>query len=206
MKKRSILMVTIFSGLLLWGCYPHGAEYTEDLDVVLTYHNPEYDFTSKGTYAMNDSIVKITGNKQEGEKPEFIPQVTATQILARIDMNMLALGYTKVPLSKVDPKPDLLLLPASWETTTIYYYYDYWYGWWGGYYPYWGYPPVYAGSYTTGTLLMTLLDPKDLGANGNPIVEWTGALNGILTSKYNPSRVNPLIDQAFKQSSYLKTN
>jgi hypothetical protein len=206
MKKGTIFMVTILSVILLAGCYPNGAEYTEDMDIVLTKHNEAYDFTTKGTYAMNDSIVKITGNVQEGEKPDFIPQVTAAQILARIDANMAALGYTKVPLSKVDPKPDLLLLPSSWETTTIYYYYDYWYGWWGGYYPYWGYPPVYAGSYTTGTLLMTLIDPEDIGANGNPIVEWTGALNGILTDKYNPARVNPLIDQAFNQSPYLKTN
>jgi hypothetical protein len=203
MKKGTILMVTILSVLLLAGCYPHGAEYTEDLDVVLTKHNEAYDFTTKLTYAIPDQIVKITGNMQEGDAPQYIPAATASQILARINTNMTALGYTKVDVSL---NPDLLLAPASWETTTIYYYYDYWYGWWGGYYPYWGFPPVYAGSYTTGTLLMTLIDPTDLGANGNPIVEWTGALNGILTGKYNPARVNPLIDQAFSQSPYLKTN
>ncbi|MCK7538489.1 MAG: hypothetical protein MZV63_49800 [Marinilabiliales bacterium] len=43
----------------------------------------------------------------------------------------------------IEDDPDVLLLPAAWETTTIYYYYDYWYYWyggyWGWYYPY--YPP-----------------------------------------------------------------
>jgi hypothetical protein len=206
MRNKTLSFVAIFCGLLLWGCYPDGPANTEDLDVVITHHNPDYNFVAKGTYAMPDKIVKITGNLQEGDAPVYIPDVTATQILARIDNNMLALGWQKVALN-ANPKPDLLLTPASWETTTVYYYYDYWYWWYGGYYPYWGYyPPVSYSSYTTGTLLMTLIDPLDVGANGIPIREWTGAINGILTGSYAAGRVNPLIDQAFEQSSYLKTN
>ena len=46
----------------------------------------------------------------------------------------------------------------------------------GGYYP-----PVYYDSYTTGTLIMDLIDPDALGANGNPVTQWTGAINGIMT-------------------------
>jgi hypothetical protein len=118
---------------------------------------------------------------------------------------MTALGWTRVPLDNPTP-PDLLLTPASWETTTVYYWYDYWYWWYGGYYPYWGYPPVYYSSYTTGTLLMNLIDPEIEGANGNPINQWSGAINGILTYSYNASRVNTAIDKAFTISPYLKTN
>jgi hypothetical protein len=207
MKKRTFSLLVVLSVILLGGCYPDGPDYTEELDVVLTHNNPDYDFTAKGTYAMPDNIVKITGNVQEGQDPEYIPSATASQILARIATNMQNLGYTRVD---VGADPDLLLTPASWETTTIYYYYDYWYGWYGGYYGGWGgyYPPVYASSYTTGTLVMMLIDPDDseLAGNGYPINQWTGALNGILTGKYSASRVNPLIDQAFAQSPYLKTN
>lgn len=205
MKKRTLTFIVILGGLLLWGCYPGGAEYTDEFDIVVTHHNPEYDFTAKGTYAMPSEIVKITGNVAEGDDPEFLPPATSSQILSWIDQNMSAYGWTKVDL---DSEPDVILLPASWETTTVYYYYDYWYWWYGGYYPPYGgyYPPVYVSSYTTGTLLMTIKDPEQLSGTGAPISQWTGAINGILNSAFNPARVKPLVDKAFEQSAYLKTN
>jgi hypothetical protein len=202
--KRGIRLFLIFvSVALLWGCYPNGPDYVEEMDIVVTKHNADYDFAAKATYAMPTKIVKITGNLVEGDTPEYMPDVTAKKILDQIDVNMTKLGWTKVDVSA---NPDLLLAPASWETTTVYYWYDYWYWWYGGYYPYWGYPPVSYSSYTTGTLLMNLIDPDVIGANGNPINQWSGAINGILTNSYNASRVNAAIDKAFTISPYLKTN
>jgi hypothetical protein len=204
MRKKIFSLMAIISGLFLWGCYPDGPSYTQDLDIVITHHNPDYNFVAKGTYAMPDKIVKITGSLQEGDTPEYLPAVNATVILGAIDANMQSLGWTKVAL---DGSPDLLMAPAAWETTTIYYYYDYWYWWWGGYYPYYPYtPPVYSYSYTTGSLLMTMSDPDELNGNGNPIQQWTGVLNGILNDKFDNTRVTNLINQAFEQSPYLKTN
>ena len=135
MKKRISIVLIVASVLLLGGCYPHGPEYVEDLDVVLTSHKAEYDFLAKVTYAMPDRIVKITGDIAEGEDPSFIPDINAQKILTTIANNMADLGWQRVD---VEDSPDLLLLPASWETTTIFYWYDYWYWWYGGYYPYWG--------------------------------------------------------------------
>jgi hypothetical protein len=201
-KSKTIILIGTL-GIVLLGCYPQGPEYVDDLDVVLTYFNDDYDFASKQTYARPDKIVKITGNLRDGEDPVFIPDATAALILAQIDANMQDLGYQKVDVSA---DADLLLAPAAWETTTIVYWYDYWYWWWGGYYPGWGYYPGYVSSYSTGTLIMSLIDPAMVGANGNPVVQWTGAMNGLLTKSYNASRVNKAIDQAFDQSPYLKTN
>ncbi len=128
----------------------------------------------------------------------------ADQILQHIADNMESLGWTRV---EGDASPDVVLLPAAWETTTITYYYDYWYWWWGGYYPYYPYyPPVYSYSYTTGTLLMNIEDPTQTGTNGNLIKQWTGALNGVMNDVYNDARISKLINQAFDQSPYLKTN
>ncbi len=199
-NKLAILVAGVC--MLLFGCYPQGPEFTEDLDVVLTHFQDDYDFESKNTYARPNAIVKITGNLQEGDDPEFIPDAAAALILAQIDKNMEALGWDKVDVSA---NPDVLLAVASWETTTIFYYYDYWYWWYGGYYPGWGYP-AYGGSYTTGTLFMTMIDPEEVGANGNAILQWTGGVNGILTGSYDATRVNKGIDQAFSQSPYLKIN
>ena len=93
MKKRISIVLIFASVLLLAGCYPQGPEYVEETDVVLTTHNKEYDFTAKATYAMPDRIVKITGDVVEGEEPSFIPDVTATTILAMIATNMQDLGW-----------------------------------------------------------------------------------------------------------------
>jgi len=199
-KFFSVLSMLI---VLLSGCYPQGPENSEDLDVVLTSFQDEYDFRGKGTYAMPDRIVKITGDVIEGQDPQFIPDVTAALILGQIDQNMSNLGWQKVDVSA---NPDLLLTPASWETTTIVYYYDYWYWWYGGYYPPYGYYPTYASVYSTGTLLMRLIDPDVVGSNGNAVTQWAGAINGILTWSYDEGRINKAIDQAFAQSPYLETN
>jgi hypothetical protein len=205
MKKRISIVLIVTSVLLLWGCYPQGPEYVEDLDVVLTKHNKDYDFTAKATYAMPEEIVKITGDVIEGEEPSFIPDANAQVILATVASNMADLGWERVDL---EDDPDVLLLPAAWETTTIYYYYDYWYYWyggyWGWYYPY--YPPVYASSYTTGTLLMSITDPAIISADGNRINQWSGAINGVLTGYFDANRINEAINKAFAASPYLKTN
>jgi hypothetical protein len=207
MKRKISIILTVMTAFLLGGCYPGGPDYIEEMDVVLTKHNDTYDFNAKGTYAMPDKIVKVTGSLVEGGSPEFIPDVTATKILAKIESNMAAYGWQKVDISA---NPDMLLAPASWETTTVVYWYDYWYYWWGGYYPMWGwggyYPPVYYDSYTTGTLVMGLIDKSVVGANGNPVTQWVGAINGIMTGSYNATRMNTAIDKAFAASPYLKTN
>jgi hypothetical protein len=203
MKRRISIVAFIFSILMLWGCYPQGPEYAEDMDIVLTSHNKDFDYSGKTTYAMPDKIVKITGNLLEGETPEYIKD--SQRILDMIEANMTAYGWTKVD---VDASPDVLLLPAAWETTTIYYWYDYW-GWWyggywGWYYPY--YPPVSYTSYTTGTLLMTIIDPNEVSTDEYPIKVWAGAINGLLTGSYSETRVREGIDKAFAISPYLDIN
>jgi hypothetical protein len=204
MKKRISIFLIVTSAFLLGGCYPDGPEYVEDLDVVLTAHNKDYNYTGKTTYAMPDKIVKITGKViEEGGSPEYLQN--SKRILDMIDANMLAYGWTKV---LVDDDPDVLLLPASWETTTIYYWYDYWSWWyggyWGWYYPY--YPPVSYSSYTTGTLLMSLIDPNEVSTDEYPIKVWTGVINGLLTGSYNETRVREGVDKAFSISDYLDIN
>jgi len=205
MKKRISIVLIVASVLLRGGCYPDGPEYVEDMDVVLTKHNEEYDFTAKATYAMPDQIVKITGDVIEGEEPSFIPDANAEVMLTTVANNMADLGWVRVD---IEDDPDVLLLPAAWETTTIYYYYDYWYYWyggyWGWYYPY--YPPVYVSSYTTGTFLMSITDPDIISTDGNRINQWSGAVNGLLTGYFDASRVNEAINKAFEISPYLKTN
>jgi hypothetical protein len=197
MNKQFIFYYSII--LLLGSCYPQGPEYYEDLDLVYTNYDDQYDFSSKGTFAIPDKIVKVTGNLIEGEDPEFVDDEYAGPMLDKMIQNMEALGWTATD----DPaNADVVLFPAVWTNTTIYYWYDYW-CW---YYPYycgwgWGYPSV--SSYTTGTMVMTLV------ADGDDYIDptrvWTAAANGLLSGAFNLTRVNNAIDQAFEQSPYLST-
>jgi hypothetical protein len=200
MKKQNFFYLLMI--IMLGGCYPETPEFYEDLDVVYTNFDSQHDFAIGSTYSMPDRIVKISGNLVgDDDLPEFVKEPYNSQILQQIESNMSSYGWTKVE----DPiDADLVLFPAVWTNTTIYYWYDYW-CW---YYPYycggygWGYPSV--SSYTTGTLVLTLI------ADGEEYIEparvWTAAANGVLSGTYNVNRVNNVIDQSFEQSPYLNRN
>ena len=115
MKKNvSLFAVIVF---LMASCYPNGPTSYEELDLVYTNYSKSYDFASKGTYSMPDKIVKVTGNLNEGEDPEFVKEPYNTQILNRIESNMSSLGWTKVD----DPEnADLALFPAVWTNKSHY--------------------------------------------------------------------------------------
>ena len=134
------LMLLLFTGLA--GCYPGGAEYADELNLVYTNYSNQFDFNGKKTYAIPDSVIKITGdafNDPDGNgKPEFLTQANSAVIVNQIKKNMADYGWTLV--NKND-NPDVLMLVSAMTTTNIYYYYDWWYWdwWYGGYYG-WYYP------------------------------------------------------------------
>lgn len=193
MRRITIYGMLLALALSVGSCYPGGIEYYEDTDIVFTSYEPDYEFTTANTYSMPDSVVKITGDDEQ----EFVDEPYNTQIINRIASNMETLGWTRVD----DPEEaDLTLFPASWTNTTIYYWYDYW-CWYYPYYCGWGwYYPGYVSSFTTGTLVMTLVEDENAI---EPYRVWTGALNGLLSGSYNVNRVTKAIDQAFEQSPYL---
>ena len=201
MKQKFLALAFIAALVFIGGCYPDGAQYYSDTDIVYTNYDDEFQFSTKKTYIIPDKIVKITKDLIEGEEPEFVDEPYNTQILNRINQNMADLGYTKVD----DPEQaDLAFFPAVWTNTTIYYWYDYW-CWWYPYYCGWGgwWGPGYT-TQTTGTLAMLLItDDEDYV---EPTNVWTAAANGLLSGRYDATRVNNGIDQAFKQSPYLGTN
>lgn len=197
----------ILSGLLFGGCYPGGADYTSDYDVVYTNYNDTFDFKVFNTYAMPDQIVIDVEITNGGDTIyEYMKPKYADPILDQIANNMANYGWTRVDIAD---NPDMLLMPAGISSTT--YFYSYWYGWWyGGYYPPgwgWYYPPYYTvSSYTTGSMIMTLTDPNSDSPINRAPLEWIGVVNGVLTNSANINRALSGIDQAFEQSPYLKIN
>jgi hypothetical protein len=202
--KTKLLSTLLLMMVLLVGCYPDGPDYYEDTDVVLTTHDDTYDFTTKSTFAMPDKIVVDVEIDRGDTIYEYMKPTYATPILQAIETNMEALGYTRIDLAD---DPDLILTPAGLSSTTFFY--SYWYDWWyGGYYG-WYYPPYYTvSSYTTGTMIITISDPKL--ANNSPInrspAVWISVANGLASGYYDITRVTESIHQSFEQSPYLKTN
>ncbi|MBU2651827.1 MAG: DUF4136 domain-containing protein [Bacteroidetes bacterium] len=196
MKKNVFFfMIIIF---LMVSCYPDGPESYDDMDVVYTNYDDEFNFASQGTYVIPDKIVKITGTLDQGEDPEFVKEPYNTQMLDRIESNLAALGWTKVD----DPETaDLALFPAVWINTNVYYYYDYW-CWYYYYYCGWGYYYPAVTSYTTGTFVMAFVAAGEEYVD--PYTVWVGIANGVLSGAYDYGRISKSIDQAFKQSPYLK--
>ncbi len=196
MKKKVFYLIGIV--FLMVSCYPGEIESYEETDIVYTNYTETFDFASKGTYSMPDKIVKVTGNLADGEEPEYVADTYATVILNIIEDNMTDLGWTKV----ADPADaDMVLFPAVWSNTTVVYWYDYW-CWYYYYYCGWGYYYPYYSTYTTGTMVMTLVPTEE---SVEPLSVWTAAINGLMSGSYNVTRVTNGIDQAFKQSPYLDT-
>jgi hypothetical protein len=207
----AILTVSLFPG-----CYPNGADYTEELDLVYTNYSSDFNFKSKQTYAMPDSVIKITGeqfNDPNGSQlPQFVSSDYSTAIRETIKQNMAANGWTLVDKFS---NPDVIILPSTMTTTNIYYYYDwaYWGWYYPGYYPGWGwyypgsYYPTYVEGYRSGSLFIQMLDHTTASPDGDNIsVVWNCIINGLAegSSSSITSRLQQNINKAFSQSPYLK--
>lgn len=223
MMKRMLSKVSLALGLMLmYSCYPEGPEYVEDLDVVYTNYDPEFNFTEQTTFAMPDSIILINEQNfngfEEQEAPEVVDPLYADVILEQIRENMADAGWTEI---EIEEDPDVVLLLSVTRTTNLYYNYDwrYWDWWypgsyagWGWYYPnyfpgyYRGYNPGgYISGYRSGSLLMQMAQPSNTGVNNNVPVVWMTVINGLLegSSTNISNRLVQTIDQAFAQSTYL---
>ncbi|MFN6116122.1 MAG: DUF4136 domain-containing protein [Flavobacteriales bacterium] len=204
---RNVLL--LMTGVALFSsCYPDQPDNIDEYDIVYTNYSPTYDFKAFNTFAVPDSVVIITGDLAEGEQPAKVSPEFGDQIVGRIRQNMDRLGWTEVAPTE---NPDVLVLPSAVKTLNVDAYY-YGGGYWGWYYPYYGYGWYYPGyyptytSYTTGSLILTMIAPDDLSPTENQPVLWVGVLNGLLEGSDASiiTRMTTNIDQAFKQSEYLQ--
>lgn len=212
-KLRNWLAIS--SLLILWGCYPQGPEYTDDLDLVYTNYSTEFDFAAAKTYAIPDSVVKLTGDEFEDPdgngRPTFANPAYANAILTTIKQNLDKNGWTMVNKNN---NPNVIVLPMTTTTTNLFYYYDW--GYWGWYYPGWypgwgwyypGYYPPYVSAYRTGSVFIQMVNKINVPSQGENIpVVWTCILNGLAEGSTSDLvlRIQTGIDKGFNQSPYLK--
>lgn len=221
----SLILVLPLGIALLDGCYPNDSISVSETDIVMTAYNDSVGFPTLKTYFMSDTVIPLRDDSTDHSLIE-----NNNLIIETIATNMANYGYTRVDAS-YEGIPDVSVssVAIAVTTVTVGWWYPYYPGWgwgWGwykssretnyyypgypGYYPpgYWGGYP-YSTSYTTGTLLMRMANPLDIRIiDGDTVVPiyWAGAVNGVLSSGSNASRITNGINQAFEQSPEIKTN
>ena len=232
-KKLHLLLYGLLIALGLPSCYPDEIDETEDLDVVVTQFDEDFDFQTKQYYLLPDTVTVITDAQSYDKSQEELALDQA--ILDEIDDQMQQAGYIKLtPADTSDAaKMDQAVIMLTSRSAVAYtnYYFDYYYGgrsywnWYYGfdyyypgyyynyYYP-WGYPATYSYTYSVGTVIIEMVDPIDpfkVDDDDSEVsynVRWLAILNGLAEMSYanTEERITTGIVQAFNQSSYLYQN
>ena len=210
--KTKILIILFAVGLVYFSSctkYPPNVTRLQEDLVVYTQVDLETDFNQFNTFAIVDSIAYID-NKDSGR----ILTPDAKAVLDQIILNMQNRGFVKV--DKGD-NPNLGITVSVIKTTNTSVYYPGWYWGYPGYYypPYWGYPnswyyypyyPTYISSYSTGTLLIDMLDFVNINEDDQIPVVWFAYIRAVMTGYHTIGEITGSIDQAFLQTPSIKTN
>jgi len=209
MLRKINLGVVVLLSIVMYSCYPKGADTLNDTDLVYTNYDDTFNFNGEKTYFLSDDVIYVDTTATEN------PQVNQA-ILSEVKDQFDAIGWTESnDTSNVDMIVLTSVLTVDIQSVTYWPGYGGWYGgWWGGY---WGYPgygygggyyPVYT-SYSIGSIFIDGFDGQDFPTSSDetPTIVWSAMLNGVLGSQVNTAsttRIQSLIDQAFVQSPYLK--
>mgnify|MGYP003338424520 FL=1 len=211
------LLLFAFTLLLFSGCRkePDLSQLSDDFLVATFFEKyTPFDSLNLHTYYISDTVGNIS-NKNNADTI-IKPISTGVQLVNQIKSNLNSRGFNSVGLNN---NPDVginlfviqdlnqsdVITPGYWWGYPGYYD-PYYYGYYDSYYYY---PFSYSYSYTTGTLVIEMIDLKHRDTNnGKLVVLWTGLANGILSdyTYQNIQNAKSAIDQAFTQSPYIKAN
>lgn len=194
--------VILGCALILSNCYPQ-EDYiaTADLDTIVTFKPESANMTGKTTFA----VTEVVWNDEYDD----YDSTYNTTLVAQIEKNMEELGYTLLKNPSDQNVPDIAIIPEIIFTNNYVVggggcYYGCWgWGWGGGWYGGWGYGPyypTYAYSYSSGSILMHMIDTSITTENTQNVL-WNGAIDGLLRSNLQHSLLNSYVDQAFEQSA-----
>ncbi|MCK5857488.1 MAG: DUF4136 domain-containing protein [Bacteroidales bacterium] len=179
MMKRITKMLLVFIAIatITTSCYKTETVYYEDYDMVLTYYDTKFDFTTYKTFYIRDSVGMISDYIKVDDtnwKSFYAPGGASPQIRNEVARQLKAYGYTQVMDSLQDADVAINLVATLIKTEGAVYYPGYWGGYpgyWGGYYSGWGwgygsYYPWYGGStyyqYKTANLMVEMADGDSL--------------------------------------------
>ena len=201
MKVR--LMLIIFVGALVSACSwgPGALEETRDQILTVARKGENANFTNYHTFAIADSISVV----EDGKKFR-VDNDTTDLIVAQIVVNLNKYGYTQVVRAE---NPDLLVDVSYIKKTNTYMYPGYWDDWdwwwdsfdypWYGWNPYYPYQmPQFISSYTTGSLIIEMVDVTNVASEQSVPVVWHGLVREILNGKHTQQELFASIDEVFE--------
>lgn len=201
---RNILFAGLF--LAVASCYPGDVTSLDQLDVVLSFQNPETNYSALLTYAMPDTVVQI----DEDSSNIKINHDFDSDIVAKAKARLASYGWTEVRFPADTPDVFVLASVVADTYTATSYTPGYWWGWYYPpcYYCYPGYPGyITTTKFDAGTLFLDMIETASFSPADSTIrFAWTAAMGGVLSSSSssNANRALAGIDQAFNQSTYLE--
>ena len=209
---RKILFISA-AVLLMAACQKE--PYTSDNDnsyLVYTSPGKDVNFTQYKTFDMTDSLLVIG----QGSKPKYVRNDAVKAILLDFRRNMEARGFVYTPDAEAADLGVQLTYVIKTERFVQFYSDPYWWLDYPGYWPsgYWGnwtgyyMPRPVTYTYTTNALLTDIVNLTGEQKEGTPLeILWTSYIGGPAgsTLQGDVTRMTEAIDQAFKQSDYLKT-
>ena len=208
---RKILFISA-AVLLMAACQKE--PYTSDNDnsyLVYTSPGKDVNFTQYKTFDMTDSLLVIG----QGSKPKYVRNDAVKAILLDFRRNMEARGFVYTPDAEAADLGVQLTYVIKTERFVQCYSDPYWWLDYPGYWPsgYWGnwngyyMPRPVTYTYTTNALLTDIVNLTGEQKEGTPLeILWTSYIGGPAgsTIQGDVTRMTEAIDQAFKQSEYLK--
>lgn len=234
--KKKILGSALVIGVVMMiiSCYPNNKSIPiEDLDTVSTVYKVEdFNPAPSVTFIVWDVVQILNEDENDlpynGEVDSEILNTTLDKLVAIYGAeNVTIISENKNP-TPTPSNPNVQIItpddaqPSNPQSTylasivlrekivgTVYPGYP-WFpgGWWGPCFYCW-YPPVVSfSSYDVGTVVLDLIDLRNLGNIENPgdlTPSWIAAVRGLLSSNssFNGQRVITGINKAFNQSPYL---
>ena len=178
--------------------------------VVQTSFARNINFSAYSTFYMPSDTLGLVSNVSDDT---LIVGEYAQGVTARVRAKVTTSGFSFVDR---DQDPDLAVNTYVVDNSGVFqqvtypnYYYGYPGYYYSGYYGYGGYynyPVVQSYSYQSGILVIELIDLKNRTPDNKLQVVWVANIGDVYTSTDPYVKVLEAIDQAFRQSPYLKRN
>ena len=196
--------------LLLWSCQPEpdNLRLLDEL-VVSTNYDKSIDFTGYSTYSISKDTIGFVSNRSPNDT--ILVQTSQTDfprpVLQQVASNLDALGYTQVGQNE---NPDwrinvYVVNDYNLFQQVVYpsYYYPSYYGYGYGYGSYYAYPYVNTYASNTGSLVVEILDLKNITPDSKVKVIWSAYMGDVYSTLDLIKESKDAIDQAFIQSPYI---
>ncbi len=207
MKKFLLFAIIIVP--LAWSCEP-APDTMRLLDqlVVSTNYDPEVNFNQYSTYSISTDTIGLVSNRNPNDT--LITQGESNfprPVLQRVVSNLNQLGYTRVEQNEnPDWRINVYVVNDFNLFQQVFYpdfYYPSYYGYGYGYGSFFGYPIVNTYATNTGSLVLEILDLRNVTPDNKVKVIWNAYMGDIYSTINLIKQSEEAIDQSFVQSPYL---